>query len=368
MPEAALLPSSVRQPRLRVLANGAPVLGAIEAEIVSNNHYAADHFRLSLAVGADSAHTGSFWTGTPDIQVDLQVTLDTSSWTSLVQGTVDSVTFNPIHGLVVLCGRDNSAPFIETRTQETFANQTSSDIALLLASRHGLSADVQATTTPVGRYWALEHDRITLDAFARATTEWDLLVTLAQHEGFDVWVTGGTLHFRPPVSGVGPSAILRPTATASGPANLTSLRLERALTLARDIEVTVKSWNSRTRTSFVQTARAGGGSKASGKRQRYVYVVPNLTPDDALKLAQRRLVEITQHEWVFEAEMPGELQLGPRQIVLIEGTGTPFDQPYFIDEIERHLHVDHGFTQRLRAKTLAAGSQATSPTDQANPT
>lgn len=268
---AALLPRDVRAPRLRLLANGGLVPGAIEAEVRSNNHYAADRFRVAVALGSTPA---AAWAASDDILAEVQVSLDGGlGWTSLVRGAVDTVEIDPLAKVVWLAGRDLAAALIEARTQETFANQTSSEIAALLAARHNLSADVQPTTTLVGRYWQMEHDRITLDQFGRATTEWDLLVTLAQHEGFDVWVTGTTLHFRAPMEGGAPAHVLRPAATAGGPANLTGLRLERALTLARDIEVVVKSWNARHQAAFVQTARAlrgvrgpGGAGRRGGRR------------------------------------------------------------------------------------------------------
>ena len=49
----------------------------------------------------------------------------------------------------------------------------------------------------------------------RATTEWDLLATLAGWEGFDVWVSGTTLHFRPPDT-LTPPPVLSAAATADG--------------------------------------------------------------------------------------------------------------------------------------------------------
>lgn len=286
----------------------------------------------------------------------------------MIEGAADTIDIDPLAGLVHIAGRDRSAALIEARTQETFANQTSSEIAASLAARHGLDADAQDTSTPVGRYWQLEHDRTTLNEFGRATTEWDLLATLAQHEGFDVWVTGTTLHFRPADTASILPATLRPAATIDGPANLTSLRLTRTLTLARDIEVTVKSWNARQRTAFVQTARGYAGATGNGTRsavQKYVFVVPNLTPGDALTLAQRHLAELTSHERVVHASMPGDLSLAPRQPIRLDATGTDFDQTYLIDQVERSLNVQTGFTQHLRARSASptdAGS-ATSPAD-----
>jgi phage protein D len=368
MQEVALPASSgtLRQPRLRVLANGAILPSAIAADITSNNHYAADRFRLTAHLTSPEMLS---WSATDEVLIDIQIALFGTDWTSLIQGEVDQLQLDPRSGLLHLEGRDLTARFIQARTQETFANRTSSEIAAILAARHGLDTDIATTTTPVGAYWQLEHDRITLDSFGRAITEWDLLVALAGHEGFDVWVSGTTLHFNAPRPSPAP-AILRPVATQDGPANVISLQLDRALTLAGDIEVVVKSWNSRQANAFVQTARAtrssGVTGSTKGKPLRYVYVVPNLTPDAALKLAQVRLAELTRHERVIQAQMPGELTLMPRQQIGLEGTATAFDQLYWIDEITRRIDVGSGFTQHLRARNVSQSSSATSPADPAD--
>lgn len=333
----------VRAPRLLVLANGVPMVAPSDATVTSTGFFGADRFRVRAALMGDAA----IWADTPSLFMDVQMALSPlGGFVSLVQGQADSVTLDPLAGTVTIEGRDLSAALMQARTQETFANQTSSDIATVLAGRHGLSASVQATTTPVGRYWELEHDRLTLNAAGRSTTEWDLLVTLAQHEAFDVWVSGTTLYFRPPDLLTSP-AVLNAAANFAGPANVTSLRLDRELTFAGDIVVTVKSWHSRAGTACVQTAQTQRGASSS---QSYVYVVPNLTPDAALQFAQNKLAELTAHELVVTAEMPGEFGLWPRAQVQLAGTDTIFDTVYRIDEVERRLHAKHGFSQRLRAR------------------
>jgi len=353
----AALPSSdmLRQPRLLVTANGAAVADAVSARVTSNNHYAADRFALAVALGNSG---GAAWASTDALEVEISVALGAAGgFVPLVRGEVDQLEVDPVRGLAFLRGRDLTARLIEARTQESFANRTASEIAVLLAGRRGLGADVQATTTPVGRYWQLQRDRITLDQFSRASTEWDLLVTLAALEGFDVWVAGGTLHFRPAREAAGPGFVLRAVAGAGGAANVTALRLERSLTLARDIEVVVKSWNARQQNAFVRTARAARRRESGrvGEVQRYVYVVPNLTPEEALQLAQRRLVELTRHERAIVAEMPGELAMTPRMAVRVQSGLSGFDQEYWIDEVERTLHVARGFTQVVRARNASAG-------------
>jgi hypothetical protein len=143
------------------------------------------------------------------------------------------------------------------------------------------------------------------------------------------------------------------------PEDVTDLRLERSLTLASDIEVVVKSWNSRQNNSFIQRARANRHEVGRRRQaQRYVYVRPNLTPDEALKFAQRQLAELTRHERNIRITMPGDLVLSPRNLIALSGTGTDFDQAYYIDVIERRLRQDGGFMQHVRAKNSSPRSQA----------
>ena len=99
-----------------------------------------------------------------------------------------------------------------------------------------------------------------------------------------------------------------------------------------------------------QRLRSDGQQGARVPALNYVYVVPNLSPDDARRLAQRKLAELSQHERVMVAEMPGDLFSAPRQAVRVEGTMTSFDQVYWIDRVERHLSVAHGFTQTVHAR------------------
>lgn len=355
------LNNSWRSPSIQVLANGSAISGAIEAEVFSNNNFTADRFSARIAIGADLAHNLTFWANAQGLQVDIRFSLDGAHFQSLIQGLVDSVTVEPMAASVRIEGRDLTAALIESRSQESFSNRTSSEIAALIAERHGLTPIVTPTTTPVGRYYQDEHDRITLGLFSRAITEWDQLVFLARQEGFDVFVQGTALFFQPPQ----PSDVhmLRPT-------DLTDLRLRRSLTLARDIEVTVKSWNSREKNAFVQTARSttrrsgsGGGGFGGQRPQRYTFVRANLTPEQALQLAQRKLSELTRHEKIIEATLPGELSLGPRSQVALSGTGTDFDQTYFLDVIERSLSAHRGFVQRLRAKNTSPRSEATIPAE-----
>ena len=336
-----------RAPRLAVFANGVPLASAIEASVLSAGGFSADFFRVRAALMGDAAA----WAASTAVAIDVQIAPGPlGGFVSLVQGNTDAIAIDPIAGELRLEGRSYAAQLIETRIQEIFANRTASEIATILAARHALTPDVQPTATPVGRYWELEHDSVSLDAGARVSTEWDLLATLAGWEGFALWVSGTTLHFRPAPPSL-PLPVLSTTATPAGLPDFAALRLERALSFAGDIVVMVKSWHSRMGAGTVQTASTNRGAAAT---QTYVYVVPNLTPEAALQLAQMRLAELCSHELLLQAELPGEVALLPRGQFQLVGTGTLFDCVWQIDEVERRISLREGFREFLRARASSA--------------
>jgi hypothetical protein len=176
-------------------------------------------------------------------------------------------------------------------------------------------------------------------------------------------VSGTTLNFAPRSTALIPALTLAPAPTP-GAVTAERLWLERALTLAQDVAVTVKSWNSRTQAAYSETVTASGvsGLGALGSRQSYVFVKPNLTPNAALAYASQKLAEITRHERVLEAEIPGELALSARDVIALTGTGTGFDQLYYVDVIERDIGPE-GFREWIRAKNASPGRMTTPPAD-----
>jgi phage protein D len=322
--------SAVRQPRLRVLADGAALPGAMSADVSSNNHLSADRFRLRFAArGLDPVALAG--------RLNVQVGLD-GGWTSLLLGTADSLHLDPVRGTLDVEGRDLSAALVEARVDETFANRTSSEVAEALAARHGLQADVTATTATVGRLYGSERDRLTMGQFARAATEWDLLAALAGQEGFDLFMDGPRLHFGPP----GDAA---PVPLPVG--GCLSLEVEHRLALT-DLKVQVRSWG--TRAGAAVSASAGAGGRTHG------VVRPNLPQEEAQRLAERTLADLQRHEWAAHAAMPGELALTARSRVQVQGAGPGWDRVFAVAEISRHLDVRRGFTQRVVLQGIPGGA------------
>ena len=91
--------------------------------------------------------------------------------------------------------------------------------------------------------------------------------------------------------------------------NALDIKLSRSQTLARDVIVKVQSWNQQQQKSFTVTyhvSQAFKSQRTGGQSQTYSYVVPNLNRDQALQLAKSKAEEITRHERVLTASLPGD--------------------------------------------------------------
>ena len=327
--------NELRKPRLSVRLDGAELPGVLAADVFSNNHFAADRFqvRLSAQVAPEPLlHR-------PDQRIEVRLFVGGRS-RSMIVGAIDSVSLDPIGGVITVEGRDLSALLIEAQISETFPNRTASEIAQLLAARHGLGSLVQQTTTPVGRYYQSGRDRVTLGQFAKTSTEWDLLAFLAAQENFDLFMEGLALRFGQP--SVDASTLLRVS-------DCIGLDMQHCVSLARPMQMTVKSWNSKSGAANVGTARSGGHGNVLARE----LTRPNFSSDEAQRLAERSLADLKRHEWLVNVTMPGELALTSRSRVAVVGTGTAWDRVYIVNKVSRHLDVQRGFTQRLALQGVA---------------
>lgn len=338
------LAGPTRKPGVQVTANGMLLPNVAAATVQSNNFYAADRFEITLARQTDDSATLAFLSEEPELELDISFRLSgVSAFTPAIRGKADLVSIDPIAGLLRAEGRDFSARMIDSVLAETFSNRTSSEIAEILAYRHNLTPAVAPTARITGRYYQGQHDAIMLDNFAGRATEWDFLAFLAEVENYNLYVTESTLNFRPPEAIRHPTFVYRPR-------DLIRLTLDRVMTLSGGVQVTVKSWDSRQHVAVVESATRAG-SDSSQIQVEQVLIRPNLSADSARQLAARTLTGLFRHERSIEMLMPGELELTPRSIIMLQDTGTAFDQCYQIDSIERRLSPQSGFVQCVRAST-----------------
>lgn len=366
--------SSVRQPTFRILANGTVLPWPISASVTQNNFSQAATFDATVALTPNDQNGLAWFATTTDIKVQIDVALSPgASWTTLIYGLTDNVELDPIAGTATMTGRDLSALFLDTPTEQTYQNQTASQVAQSFVAFQNaripglnLTGNITATTAPVGRFYGVDYSMTFYGQLYRATNQWDLLLALAQFSGFEVYVTGKTLYFGPPTAATVPPFTLafsgQPGAVV---ANVERLTMSRSLTLAKDVQVTVLSWNSMQMHPIKRVVKSTGAKAPPGgfgPVQNYVFVKPDLTPDQALQYGQEKLREITRHERVIEATMPGDVALTPQSTIRLVGTGTDFDSPsggiYYPDTITREISFEEGYHQTVRAKNMSPASQA----------
>lgn len=329
----------------------------VEWTVTNNSHFTADRFDVLLPVSKLPAQFPlDWWVSTDKAECEIKAGLEDSYgvvfYTSLIVGVVDDIDYDPNARTIRLTGRDYSSAFLDNKTFEQFRNQTASQIAQTLAARRGLSCVAQATTTLAGTYYEIDHVGLTT-----GQTEWDLLTWLAQKEQFDVWVVGRTLYFQPPIEDTALPYLVQYRGPSSGAvASGTSMRpkFKRSMTLAKDIIVNVRSWNQKQETAFTVTAKAIGAHKTNrsspnGDAQIYEITKPNLSKAEAQDLANKRLAELTRHEFVYNDELPGDLTLTTRQIIKTSGFGL-WDALYYVDQVERRFNLNDGFKMTFRAK------------------
>jgi len=351
--------NKARKPILAALLNGQTALPCYESDITNTAHFTSDTFRACFALsGMPQGLGASYWSDSSNDQIQISMGLVGDTPVPFILGQVDNAEIDQVKQILTLTGRDLSAVFIDTKTTEKYQNLTSSDIAGMLADAHGMQKNIAATTTKVGTYYV--EDQV---ALTREESEWDLLIYLAQHEGFDLWVSGNTLNFQPSVdlSTAVPYVLIYSDAGAGGAgkfSSFTGLKMNRSQTLAKDVIVKVRTWNQINAKVYNVTAKrtqASKGQRSGGVAQTYSFTVPNLDEEGALNYAQQKAEEISRHERVINADLAGDNSLSIRTPVQLVGTGTSFDQKYYPDSITRRISFEK-YTMSLRAKNHSVES------------
>ena len=341
----------LRQPRVRVIANGVELSGITDARIVTTSCASAAWFSLTIALGSDAILSSAFWSSETDITIEIQISVNGGqSFSSIITGKVDTVTLTPLQGIVQIEGRDFTALLLSSSNQETFVNQTSSEKVSRVALRHGLTPVVTDTTRLIGAFDTSNYNYVTLNRFSKTLTDWDLLSTLARAECFDLFINCATLYFQSPQTTVRKNIRIQPN-------DISDLRMDRLPLLGSNFQVTVKSWNSwqqQAVTSSVSTSQPGAvpvnNNGHSSADPQFILTAPNLTPDMADTIAQQQLDLIGRHERTIEFETPGDPSLTTRDMIVLSGTGTQFNQSYQIESIEHSIGHSKGYSQRIRAK------------------
>src|SRR6185312_15180313 len=367
---------TARNPRALLKINDIIVRQIESIEYVENNYYQPDSFRVRLPLyGRSDSIDIEYWLSQPAILVEILIgfpvnpdNYSVGELQSLVIGGINDLGIRPFDnggGFIDFNGFDLSKKFIDNKTYEKYPNRTSSDIAIALAKTRGLTPVVTPTTTEAEIYY--HHDFV---QNGNAITEWDLLTYLAQREGFQVFVRGTSLYFKPrPITSNDPYMFQGnlPKNGVGASFNVSRMVISRNLNYAQDVIVNVISHNALTgpisvqaRGSHTKRNVVAASAHVIGQPQIFTYNIPGLSKQQATVRAQQILEEISQHERVIEVTCPADNVLHKDSVILIKGATAAADQTYFPDTITRRISaMEGGYIMDVRAKNHSPQSVVT---------
>jgi phage protein D len=323
----------IEQPRVLVSVAGAVLPGVVALELESVGYEAADRFLAVFALGASADSTVAFFAGLAGQSITIAIATAGLGFSTLLVGQVDNVRIDLAANLAELSGRDLTAVLVDAEVSASYVNQTSSQIATAIAEAHGLTPVVTSTSVLVGQYYDRDHARAALGLHARATTAWNLLVALAQIEGFAVDVAGQSLVF-------GPAGMPAPVAVTVN--SFVRVAVDFAATLPG--QAILSSWNARSKS--VNQAAVGSGTATR-------LIRPNLSTAEAQRVASAHAAALSGQAMVLAGTMPGDVSLRPGASLQLSGTGSMFDVAYTVLAVRRRVSAAHGFMQAVRACAAA---------------
>lgn len=368
---------NARNPRAIITLNGIRVKW-YELSVTATTFYLADTFHFDFPLsGQDENLTLEYFANTENFLAQIYIgfppdpdSYSTSDLDLIIQGNVDDLQIDLASRRVAMSGRDLSSNFLDNKTTQKFSNQTSSQIVQMFADQYDIKTRITPTNTLVGSYYAQQQVMLSSES-----TEWDLMVFLAQQEEFVLFMEGETLVFEPrpdSTNVTNPYVIsyVAPTDDNGSPMiSAVGLTLSRSMTLAADAQVTVRvPFGSKTGKAFNKVASSShrksnnldNAPSPSKKVQKYSYSKPGLTEEQALQFAQQRLKEITSHEVRLSATLPGDNLLKKDSLIQLTGTNTPFDQYYYSDQVTRTIQMSEtGYDMQISAKNHSVDTEVT---------
>lgn len=266
----------------------------------------------------------------------------------LIAGRVDQITYQPLTQQLSFEGRDYSSVFLDSVTASSYFNYTTFEVISLFASKYGFEVKGEETGNKIGSYF--NYDFFSAQPLIR---EWDFLVSLAQKEGYFLYFDGQVLNFQPLPSAEGKTSMIYSVYPNS---TFIDLTLERNLTQARTIEVTVSSrgfdgnFSYTARRAPLKTKRFGITQKKFGDVQKYQRDVPGLSQLQCEQLANSLAKTYSLNERLVRFRSIVDTAFTRQSLFELRGTQTDFDQIYYPETIQYAFSVDEGYTMTIEAK------------------
>lgn len=384
---------STSKPRSIVRLDGKSV-NFLNWTVNLNSTHEADDFTITLPFKMANTGSKGYLSATPayasylftssDVLVEVFVgfpknpdKFQTTDLVRIMYGYMDTaeLDFSDQGETVVLTGRNKMGPFIDTKSTVKYQNMTSSAVADMLADKHGLDIVMAPTYTLTGKYFQGDTTALNKDV-----TEWDLLVFLADQEGYDVRVWDNTLYFAPFETIIG--NVTTDGLNYAWGQNVMELTISRSPHAAKDITVEVHSFET-TKTKHVHAvskkkrvtttastsstpttrkvttiktgptvtytthtkaikaiAKSSNGGSSTSYTERYYF--PGLTQDQAQKKAKAILNQLSKLEITGTMKVTGNEKLTVDRLLQIKGLGTGLSTNYYVRKASHNFDISNG--------------------------
>lgn len=283
---------------------------------LKNDKLLSDYLRKEMEI--------SFWLGT---------TTNLSGWNKdelvhVFTGKIDGL--RPRFGNEMteqLVGRDFAARLIDTEFSVAFAKRTASDIAIMLAKRHGLIPDVIPTTTIVEK--DLYKDR----------KEWAILQELADREGFVCYVKKNKILYFGPRKDTDDTVVAELYYRQKEKSNILEIEFDDSMVGIINY-VVVRHWQGKSKKLIEGAAKNQDLINKYGEKKRVIYDSKAKTKQLAENIAAKKLKEWSRAVVTAQLRLPCAPYMECEKMVSITGCGR-FDGKYYIERV-RHSYNKSG--------------------------
>jgi phage protein D len=344
-------------PRVWAQINGADVDSVMHANISNNGSCKSSRFELTVSTSGNTQ--ADQWLPLIAGKVTVAIYMRSrrgENGSTMFEGLADNIAIDPINSTARITGRDYSSVLISSTYQDSFFNQTASEIANSIAARHGFVQNISPTSTMVGSYQCDGYNQVLLNAHSHITSEWDLLKSLAKTERFQLFVSGVTLNFAP-------AEALSRNARSIGADNVIALTFHKICPTSDQMALTAKSWNSWLSQALTYSDDQSADQSAfalptlnADPAAEVALVRPNLTSQDAERLVNQRLDALNEQSMTVQIVMPGEMSLMPGDILFVNSGNSIADGNYIVRSIRRQFSTTAGFIQYIQGSAMTANS------------
>ncbi|MED1663466.1 hypothetical protein [Brevibacillus laterosporus] len=355
-------------PIVKITVNGKPVPHWLSFRVELNGLGSVDNYEITLPwevtekspdhelLYSGPSKSSPLTTGPAIVSIEVGFEGE-GSLQKLIEGDMDYPIWNFAESeTVTITGRSYGARAFDFKESIKMQNMTASAAFKKIAAQHNLKPVVPvATDTFIGEYIGEDHANA-----KREVSHWDFILYMAQNEGFTTHVRGTEWYFGPREKL--PNYMKDPVIFTWGHNIKPGLQIERAPKASRNLIIEIVSWipgRAKKRGKgnlkgqrIVEKASFAGSSSGEKKTLRYYY--PNVTRDQAQRLARKKLEELskTQVFGSFQTDWFPDVQIDRR--ISLRGVGTVLSQDYFTSKLIVSGQIDSGIEAEIEFTNLEA--------------